>query len=785
MDGNHGDNDGHFDHIKDQQRNNVQNIVLSRDFSSMDLKTDHVNRPVWVMPNGKVLLETFSPIYKQAYDFLIGIAEPVTRPYFIHEYQITNLSLYAAASVGLRTSDILSGLRRLCKTDLPSELIEFIETRTERCGKVRLVLNKNRYFVESIYAAALQNLLRVPIISQARIDQFDSSLKERDPVTGFITSLPAEKESLHLPGTDANTRIDQSKAMGMDLSPTFDANISSANPTAVLSFEIDPKTVEDVRRECIQIEYPMLEEYEFRKDDLTPNLPISLKPIAQIRSYQEKSLSKMFGNGRARSGIIVLPCGAGKTLVGITATCTVRKSTLVFCNTGVSVDQWKRQYLHWANIPRKNVSVFTSTTKDAIVEDEAALVITTYNMIAFSGQRSAAAQKILEQIRKREWGLVILDEVHVAPARTFRLCVSMTHSRCKLGLTATLLREDDLIDHLSFLIGPKLYEANWLALQLQGYLATVQCVEVRCPMTAEFYAEYLTAEAHKQRLLYVMNPNKFRACQYLINWHEARGDKILVFSDNIFSLEKYAKDLKRPLIHGKTKDQERLDFLKHIQTDDNLNTLFISKVGDTSIDLPDVNVIIQISSHFASRRQEAQRLGRILRPKATTSSRFNAYFYTLVSEDTKEMLYATKRQTFLIDQGYSFKVVTNLVDTASHQGEKLLLNSKNSQLELLSQVMASDRSSGDLEDVADQDGDMCFSEFRQEQIVARRKKGQLSTLTGAHAASYDEVVRRPPAVSKLAEMRKKERTEAKRRRMADDKRRQEMEELKADEGGVR
>lgn len=162
--------------------------------------------------------------------------------------------------------------------------------------------------------------------------------------------------------------------------------------------------------------------------------------------------------------------------------------------------------MHWANIPAKNISVFTSSTKDPIIEDEASLVITTYNMIAFSGQRSAAAQKILDVIKTREWGLVILDEVgesygfnvvpnlnvsqvHVAPARTFRECASKTHSRCKLGLTATLLREDDLIDHLSFLIGPKLYEANWLALQQAGYLATVQCVEVRCPMTAEFYSE--------------------------------------------------------------------------------------------------------------------------------------------------------------------------------------------------------------------------------------------------------------------------------------------------------
>ena len=204
----------------------------------------------------------------------------------------------------------------------------------------------------------------------------------------------------------------------------------------------------------------------------------------------------------------------------------------------------------------------------------------------------------------------------------FRKCVSVTHSRAKLGLTATLVREDNLVDDLFYLIGPKLYEANWLDLQTAGYIATVQCVEVWCPMQPDFYAAYLNASLHKQMLLYVMNPNKFRSCQYLIRLHEARGDKVLVFSDNVFALQHYAITLHKPLIYGATSDSERLRFLHHFQHDPNLNCLFISKVGDNSIDLPDVNVIIQISSHFSSRRQEAQRLGRILRPKTAALGRY-------------------------------------------------------------------------------------------------------------------------------------------------------------------
>ena len=175
--------------------------------------------------------------------------------------------------------------------------------------------------------------------------------------------------------------------------------------------------------------------------------------------------------------------------------------------------------------------------------------------------------------------------------------------------------------------------------------------QIWCDMTPEFYAAYLTSSIHKQMLLYVMNPTKFRACECLIRLHEARGDKVLVFSDNVFALRYYATTLGKPLIYGATSDAERLEFLHHFQHDSNVNCLFISKVGDNSIDLPDVNVIIQISSHFSSRRQEAQRLGRILRPKSAALGRFNAFFYTLVSKDTREMVYATKRQRFLVDQG--------------------------------------------------------------------------------------------------------------------------------------
>lgn len=712
------------------------------DLTHLQLKEDHESCPLWVTPHGHIYLETFSAYSRQAYDFLIAIAEPVTRPQYIHEYMITPYSLFAAASVGLATSEIIDGLRRLSKVALDPELVEFIESNTAKCGKVKLLLDTGRFYVESSDPDILNELLQDESIHGTRIDNLDIQIySKRDRATGLQKKV-IRREQLDVTGVV----FDQRKAMGLE------SAVEEPVDEVRYHFEIDPAQVETLRKQSADIGYPTLEEYEFRKDTLAGDLPISLKPSASIRPYQEKSLSKMFGNGRARSGIIVLPCGAGKTLVGITATSTIRKNTLVLCNTGVSVKQWKTQFMLWSNIPEKNISLFTSTEKQAITTDTV-LLITTYNMLAFSGNRSKVSSEILMDIKSREWGLVILDEVHVAPAKTFRKCLSETKSRCKLGLTATLLREDDKIEDLFFLIGPKLYEANWLALQRDGYLATVQCVEVRCPMTAEFYKEYLTVDPRKRQLLYVMNPQKFRACQYLIDFHEKRGDKVLVFSDIIFALEKYAKILERSFLYGQTSDRERMELLSHLQSDSNFNTLFISKVGDTSIDLPDVNVIIQISSHFSSRRQEAQRLGRILRPKSHASQRFNAFFYTLISEDTAEVMYATKRQTFLIDQGYSFESVhyNDLIDEKDPPAG-LKFGTVAEQLKLLAQCKSVDSTDCEIEDLRDEDEHEWIRQRKREIQTAKRRHGMGSLSGGDGPRMYKPI---SGGVNIIAEERKR------------------------------
>lgn len=688
----------------------------TKDFSKLELKQDHTNRPLWACGNGRIFLETFSPLYKQAYDFLIAIAEPVCRPESMHEYNLTPHSLYAAVSVGLETETVISVLNKLSKTKLPKEMIKFIHDSTANYGKVKLVLKKNRYFVESPFPEVLKTLLRDDAISRARI------VSESANGDGFTIS----------------------KAAG-EIEGTHDELLNEAEVAAVAeekeahSFEIDPSQVENVKQRCLPnaLNYPMLEEYDFRNDTVNPDLDMELKPQAQPRPYQEKSLSKMFGNGRARSGIIVLPCGAGKSLVGVSAACRIKKSCLCLATNAVSVDQWAFQFKLWSTIREEQICRFTSDSKERF-RGNAGVVVTTYNMVAFGGKRSEESEKIIEEIRNREWGLLLMDEVHVVPAHMFRKVISITKSHCKLGLTATLVREDERITDLNFLIGPKLYEANWLDLVKGGFIANVQCAEVWCPMTKEFFAEYLKKENSKKRqALYVMNPNKFRACEFLINYHErARGDKIIVFADNLFALTEYAMKLRKPMIYGATSHVERTKILQAFKTSKDVNTIFLSKVGDNSIDIPEANVIIQISSHAGSRRQEAQRLGRILRAKGKLQDRmaggkeeYNAFFYSLVSTDTQEMYYSTKRQQFLIDQGYSFKVITSL--PPPDEGSRLSYYHIEDQLALLGKVLSAGDDAVGLEQLEEDADEIALHN-------ARRSQGSMSAMSGAKGMVYME-----------------------------------------------
>lgn len=717
---------------------------------TLELKLDHASRPLWVAPNGHIFLESFSPVYKHAHDFLIAISEPVCRPENIHEYKLTAYSLYAAVSVGLQTADIIEYLRRLSKTTLPDGIMEFIKLCTVSYGKVKLVLKHNRYFVESITPDVIQVLLKDPVIQECRLreemeDTAMKMLENENPIpstqqqktdgsikfpTGPTTSTSTTNGTPAAGTTNgANTTEEEPAKVPDDIFSYFekiDQEDEDDIDAKCVSFEVIQDKIEDLQKRCIELEYPLLAEYDFRNDSVNPDIEIDLKPSTTLRPYQEKSLRKMFGNGRARSGVIVLPCGAGKTLVGVTAACTVRKRCVVLCTSGVAVEQWRSQFKMWSTANDSIICRFTSDAKDR--PTDCSICISTYSMLAHTNKRSWEAEQMMQWLQSKEWGLMVLDEVQTIPAKMFRRVLMIVQAHCKLGLTATLVREDDKIADLNFLIGPKLYEANWMELQNKGFIAKVQCAEVWCPMTPEFYREYLNTQSQKKLLIFTMNPNKFQACQFLIHFHERRNDKIIVFSDNVFALKNYAIKLNKPYLYGPTSQGERLQILQNFQHNPKVNTIFVSKVADTSFDLPEANVLIQISAHGGSRRQEAQRLGRILRAKkGAAAEEYNAYFYSLVSQDTIEMQYSLKRQRFLVNQGYSYKVITELVGMNE---ENLGYKSKEDQLQLLQKVLAATDAD------AEEEG-----EIGTMRPALSRKAGNLGSLSGADDALYYEYSR--------------------------------------------
>jgi DNA excision repair protein ERCC-3 len=718
-------------------RDAAADLFRKSDQWNAPLKPDHYNRPLWVNDAGGIILESFHPLFDEAQDFLINIAEPQSRVSKMHEYQLTTHSLFAAVSVGHSSREIIDRLDMYSKTALSDAIVSFVEKSTSAFGKAKIVLKKTLSYIESEDPAMLQKLLRDPIIAECRAGYTDGLIKEAAPKMGQMI-IPGTKMAA---GAQQLAQQQQLAAANSAPSAMIAALREDDDDDAaqVHSFQINGADREKVVKRCRSIGLPLTEEYDFNNDDDNASLEIDLKPHAQIRYYQEKALSKMFSNSRARSGIIVLPCGAGKTLVGITAACGVKKSVIVLCTSAMSAVQWRAEFIKWSNINPEDIAVFTADNKNFFPRD-AGIIISTYSMISNARKRSHDAEKVMKEIRKREWGLLIADEVHVVPANIFKKVTYEIASHTKLGLTATLLREDDKIDDLNFLIGPKLYEANWQELSEQGHIARVQCAEVWCQMTPEFYTEWLKPSSlQKRALLSIMNPRKFQACQFLINYHESRGDKIIVFSDNVYALEKYSRKLGKAYIYGATPQQERLRILENFQHNDLVNTIFLSKIGDTSLDLPEATCLIQISSHYGSRRQEAQRLGRILRAKRRNDEGFNAFFYSLVSKDTDEMYYSSKRQAFLVDQGYAFKVITRL--EGLEHSPNLAFATPSERRELLMDVLLARDEDAKEERIQ---GDAFGTEYasgagkNKKKSGVRRAAGTLSELSGGQTMAYME-----------------------------------------------
>ena len=365
-----------------------------------------------------------------------------------------------------------------------------------------------------------------------------------------------------------------------------------------------------------------------------------------VRDYQRGAADAFYAGGDVRggSGVIVLPCGAGKTIVGIAAMALMQRSTLVLTTSITAVKQWHRELLDKTDLQEDQVAEYTGECKDI-----APVTLATYQILTHRPDKKEEFPhfKIFDS---RDWGLIIYDEVHLLPAPVFRVTAQI-QARRRLGLTATLVREDGCQEDVFSLIGPKKYDVPWRELETRGWIAEATCTEVRIALPEPLRMEYAVAEWRNKYRIASENPAKDDMVARLLEKY--KGSRVLVIGQYLKQLRQLSKRFDIPLITGQTPSSEREDLYGRFRRGE-VRNLVLSKVGNFAIDLPDANVLIQVSGTFGSRQEEAQRLGRILRPKSGGEV---AHFYTLVTRDTRELDFAHHRQLFLTEQGYSYSIL--------------------------------------------------------------------------------------------------------------------------------
>src|SRR5438105_5036447 len=569
------------------------------------------NNPLIVQGDRSVLVEVDNPRYAAARDALAPFAELEKSPEHIHTYRLTPLSLWNAAAAGHSADAMIDVLRRFSKFPLPGNLAPDIAEIVSRYGRVKLertdrTTEKGDVFLRLVCkdAPLLEELARQP-----KVRQF---FKER---------LDGE------------------------------------------SFLVEPAHRGVLKQALIGVGYPAEDLAGYTEGAA---LPINLRKLMRtglpfvVRDYQREAADVFYAGGDVRggSGVIVLPCGAGKTIVGIAAMALMQRSTLVLTTSITAVKQWHREILDKTDLPDDQIAEYTGESNNI-----APVTLATYQILTHRADKKEEFPhfKIFDQ---RDWGLIIYDEVHLLPAPVFRVTAQI-QARRRLGLTATLVREDGRQEDVFSLIGPKKYDVPWRELETRGWIAEATCTEVRIAMPDALRMDYAVAEWRNKYRIASENPAKDDVVgQLLERYHDKR---VLIIGQYLKQLRRLCKRFEIPLIMGQTPNVEREDLYNRFRRGE-VRTLILSKVGNFAIDLPDANVLIQVSGTFGSRQEEAQRLGRILRPKAGGET---AHFYTLVTRNTSEMDFAHHRQLFLTEQGYSYSIAdeTEINEQTPHPGE--------------------------------------------------------------------------------------------------------------------
>lgn len=546
--------------------------------------------PLIVQSDRSILVEVDNPKYEEAREALAPFAELEKSPEHIHTYRLTDLSLWNAASTGMDADEMVGVLVRYSKFPLPGNIEPDIADRVSRYGRVKLT-------------------------------------RDADGLRLVCGDRPLLEE------------LARQKELKKYLDEPVDAK----------SFRIKEAYRGVVKQALIAVGYPA--------EDLAgyvegASLPIALRELSRggvpfvVRDYQSEAAEIFHAGGDARggSGVIVLPCGAGKTIVGIAAMAKLQKSTLVLTTSITSVKQWRRELLDKTDLDEAAVGEFTGETKTI-----APVTLATYQIVTYRPTKADDFPHF-DIFNKRDWGLIIYDEVHLLPAPVFRVTADI-QARRRLGLTATLVREDGREGDVFTLIGPKKYDVPWRALEAKGWIAEASCSEVRCALPEELRMEYAVAPWRQKYRVASENPTKMEVCARLIN--RFAESRLLIIGQYLHQLRQIARRFDIPLITGQTSQAEREKLYGQFRRGE-IRQLILSKVGNFALDLPDANVLIQVSGTFGSRQEEAQRLGRILRPKTNGKG---AHFFTLTTRDTKELDFALHRQLFLTEQGYRYEIL--------------------------------------------------------------------------------------------------------------------------------
>ncbi|HEU5344972.1 MAG TPA: DNA repair helicase XPB [Ktedonobacterales bacterium] len=549
----------------------------------------NVANPIVVQGDRTILLEVDHPLYAEARDALAQFAELEKSPEHIHTYRLTPLSLWNAAAAGLAAASVIASLNDLSRYDLPPNVVADVRDYIGRYGRLKLLREGGDLVLRSDDIALIAEVARHKRTREYVLDQRDANTLTLDAARrGHV------KQALVAIGYPAEDLAGYTDGEAMPL---------------------------DVREQTAQGE------------------------AFALRQYQRDAVHAFYANGSTSggSGVVVLPCGAGKTVVGIGAMAAIGRATLILSPNTIAVRQWISEILDKTSLTADQIGEYTGERKDI-----RPVTVTTYQMLTYRASEDGDFPHF-GLMTGHDWGLIIYDEVHLLPAPIFRITAEI-QARRRLGLTATLVREDGREADVFGLIGPKRFDVPWRELERQGWIATAECHEIRVALPDEDRLTYAVSEEREKYRMAAENQTKIAVTRELLNRHA--DDQILIIGQYLDQLKELAKLLDAPLLTGRTNNSQREKLYDQFRQG-KIKRLVVSKVANFAIDLPDANVAIQVSGTFGSRQEEAQRLGRLLRPKSDGRP---AHFYTIVTRDTRDQEFSSNRQLFLTEQGYRYTI---------------------------------------------------------------------------------------------------------------------------------